>query len=1119
MDQSYPRAKGEVDLLLGIIDTLKLITAKHISISDTLALLPTCYGHIPCGQEIVRNITAIPEQSHSTYLTSAEVLNKTLEKMWEIEKFPLDETPSSLTRDEARAIERINECMKYDEKERRFVTGLLWRDQPDLCNNYLSAKARLDTLLRRLRANPELKKAYVDAMREYMDRQVVEIVIDPRAMEPSRKDLYFLPHRAVYDETRVSTKCRIVFDASAKTSNKLSLNDNLVCGPALQLSILAIEVRFRTQKYILIGDIGKMFLQIRIQAEDRDYLRFLWKDPDSKGEPQIWRWNSLIFGAADSPFQAIKAIKTLVADRLKEPNLTDLDRKVCEVLDQNTYVDDLIITSNSCDEAYQLYQGVTELLARANFQVKKWASNSTELLKRMDPDSLAPTEVDLHSSEDNVISADTSTLGVQWEPRTDRIHYSRCKNIAKENENTMTSVASLLAKPFDPLGLLSPFILQARFIMKECHVERLKWQDALPDNLRDEWLKWVQQLKNLDQVQFPRHVPLDESSTIVIFCDTSENGYGAVAYCRTQIDPKNWESQVLCARARVAPSKRLLTIPKKELAACLTAAELGQFLHEELKIEKSRFRFFSDSNICLFQLTKPLNVLTPFVANRVEKIRNWGFSFEYVNTKENPGDICSRGSDLLDLNSSKWRNGPSWLSKPQEEWPQPQYDFSQIDKSEGFKKQHIFSFQTDVIQNVSLTTPRFHLVNKARKVGNEEVWPTLDELLGIGQTERIDFEDYYSSYSQLIKRTSWIFFVIRKWKHLSKTEPDPNPSILPGEIDRTRSLHYWTRLVQSRVYQEEIMNLRNGAPLSLKSKLLQLDPFLDEEGILRVGGRLGFSNLTFGQKHPIILPKSHPFVHRLILHFHQENNHIGVDQLHFFLREKYWIIKSRQLIRKILHTCVKCRRVTSRPTMPIMGNMPEGRLRLSNDEPPWTHVGGDLTGAIQLKKVGRRTVTPEQAYIVLYTCMTTRSIYLDLMLSNKAEDFLLSFKRLCGDVGTPQFIYSDQAGYFSRAKEELQESFSALNECMNELQEKGKIVWKMNASKAPHEAGVWERLVKSTKHILLKICRNSLLNYVEFQTVLKETQALLNDRPLVALSEEAMDVITPSMLTHGKKLM
>ena len=96
------------------------------------------------------------------------------------------------------------------------------------------------------------------------------------------------------------------------------------------------------------------------------------------------------------------------------------------------------------------------------------------MLKRMDPKSLAPIEVDLHSSEDNVISADTSTLGVQWEPKMDCIHYSRCKSIAIENKNTMTSVASLLAKPFDPLGLLSPFILQARFIMKQCHFGKVE---------------------------------------------------------------------------------------------------------------------------------------------------------------------------------------------------------------------------------------------------------------------------------------------------------------------------------------------------------------------------------------------------------------------------------------------------------------------------------------------------------------------------------------------------------------------------------------------------------------------------------------------------------------------
>ena len=162
-------------------------------------------------------------------------------------------------------------------------------------------------------------------MEEYIRSQVVERVHNPAATDPSRTDVYYLPHRAVYDASWVSTKCRIVFDASTKTANKKSLKDNLVCGPPLQLNILAIELRFRTNNYTLIVDIGKMFFQIKVREEDRDYLRFLWEDPGKLVEPEVWRWNSQIFGAADSPFQAIMAIKTLVQEKLKQDNLSEIE--------------------------------------------------------------------------------------------------------------------------------------------------------------------------------------------------------------------------------------------------------------------------------------------------------------------------------------------------------------------------------------------------------------------------------------------------------------------------------------------------------------------------------------------------------------------------------------------------------------------------------------------------------------------------------------------------------------------------------------------------------------------------------------------------------------------------
>ena len=211
------------------------------------ALLSTVYGYVPCGSQ---QAMALAKPDHTstppcfTYLTLTEALMKAMEKMWEMDRLPMDNSPSSLTKDELIAVSKIKDTLTFHKDLKRFVTGLLWRADPDLVSNYTSARNRLDSLMRKLSQNPELRHAYREAMEEYIRSQVVERVRDLTAADPSRTDVYYLPHRAVYDASRTSTKCRIVFDASAKSPNKKGLNDNLVCGPPLQLNILAIELRF-----------------------------------------------------------------------------------------------------------------------------------------------------------------------------------------------------------------------------------------------------------------------------------------------------------------------------------------------------------------------------------------------------------------------------------------------------------------------------------------------------------------------------------------------------------------------------------------------------------------------------------------------------------------------------------------------------------------------------------------------------------------------------------------------------------------------------------------------------------------------------------------------------------
>ena len=204
---------------------------------------------------------------------------------------------------------------------------------------------------------------------------------------------------------------------------------------------------------------------------------------------------------------------------------------------------------------------------------------------------MRPTEVNLHSSEENIVSSDTTTLGVQWDPGRDLIHYSKCSKISFENKNTMVSVASLLAQPFDPLGLLSPFILQVRNILKQCHLLKMKWTDPLPEHLQKDWLTWVNQLQYLKQVQYARHVPLNSSTSIVIFSDASDKGYGAVAYCHTQNSQGRWEPNILCARSRVTPNNRLLTIPEKRIVSMRCCSRTGTILTRRIGHRKREVSF------------------------------------------------------------------------------------------------------------------------------------------------------------------------------------------------------------------------------------------------------------------------------------------------------------------------------------------------------------------------------------------------------------------------------------------------------------------------------------------------------------------------------------------------
>ena len=487
----------------------KIVRGIFARVSDSLVLLNTIYGNVLCGS------TSSVGETIMAQAETVDEFNKRIEKLWQLDSFPRDDSESKLTMDEIAAVESMEKSRKFNEETGRFQTRLLWKGKPYLVNNYVAAKVRLDGLMRRLRKDPNVKAAYKSVIQEFIDQLTVELVTSEtlaQMMESSRVDLYFLPHRAVYDPGRVSTKCRVVMDASAKTATGKSLNDCLL--PPLQQQIAAVELRFRQQKVALIGDCKKMFVQVQVHPDDRPFLRFLWHDPDDiHTVPQVYLFRTLIFGATDSPFQAISCFQRLVADRRRRGNLSSLEERVCETILWDTYVADITTGGDSVDDAFAMLKGLKELLETAHFKIHKWVTNSPELLKRIPEEERAPAT---ENEDDALLESDeTLSLGISWDPGTDLFIFKRYSTIGQFNDDTKTAVASLLARPFDPLGLKSPFILLARKILKQTFEENLGWKDNLTGEMLESWQWWLSYLPDLEKVTFPRHVPLPQTHSFM----------------------------------------------------------------------------------------------------------------------------------------------------------------------------------------------------------------------------------------------------------------------------------------------------------------------------------------------------------------------------------------------------------------------------------------------------------------------------------------------------------------------------------------------------------------------------------------------------------------------------
>ena len=343
--EKFPRNEQEIDVLIGLDFYYSFVSRDVVrgGPNEPVALR-TSLGWVFCGPTGGHGQDCTV--SMSVQVCANQELNDTLQKFWNLESIGITpvEMSVSTSQSESTVLKKFKETLAY--KNGRYDVSLPWKDeQIVLKDNHEQARSRLYNLEKNLLEDSSKPKSYEEVINNYVEDVVAEEVPYEQYALADERPVFYLPHHAVIREDKQTTKTRVVFDASARDFNGVSLNSCLEAGSALHPDLVGILVRFRKNQVGVMGDVEKMFLQIGLKEEDRDSHRYLWRNLDPDATPKIYRMTRVTFGVISSLFLAICTTQEH-ARRCQEtfPEASD------EIL-RNTYVDDFASGKDTLREA------------------------------------------------------------------------------------------------------------------------------------------------------------------------------------------------------------------------------------------------------------------------------------------------------------------------------------------------------------------------------------------------------------------------------------------------------------------------------------------------------------------------------------------------------------------------------------------------------------------------------------------------------------------------------------------------------------------------------------------------------------------------------------------------
>ena len=956
-DPLFHSAKN-IDLLIGMANYNDLILKDRVQV-DNLWLQHTVFGWAVTGkpgkrskpQGLQRAGTLLEMAEPATSSSSAEYealerLRAETESLQQFQKFwEMEETPDTgrpILTEEQKMCEHFHNQTTTRLPDGRVKVRLPFKpDAPALGRSKAQAVRRFLSMETRLSRDKVFREKYNAFIQEFLDMGHLEKVPD-RELERADERCFYMPHHGVLKESSTTTKLRVVFDGSARTTTGVDLNSTLMKGPRIQDNIFAILIRFRFHVVALSGDVTKMYRQVELDEKDRDFQRLIWRFGEE--EPlSVYRLTRVIYGVRSSGYHAIRA--------LKAGSLAAETPAGSVAIKRDFYVDDLLTGADTAGSAIELISDVTQALACVQMPIRKWCSNSQTVIEAVPEGDRETVTVEVAKDDE----CGVKMLGVAWNMKSDcfvftipaaLLAHPATSHPHGDLKITKRQLLSAIATMFDPLGWLAPLTVKMKILFQQSWSETSSLDELLPQKTVEQFRQWIEEAHTLQFLEIPRRMlsvlpEISREYYLCLFTDASEQAMCASIYIVYREDGKRqtetsndgphhqgvsslWSGEgrqadssgdlgspgisksgsggtrqparLLCAKTKLAP-KKTQSVARLELAAMWLGAQLLDAV--QAAIAGSNYdclgvEAYTDSTTALIWARAEPARWNTFVANRVTKIqelmdvRVW----HHIPGVENPADLGTRYSTANIGELEMWWRGPPWLSEMGFFFPQFSPDIS---TTEDMKKQVVGSTILHDDEGIS-------------------VLPV----------------DHISDFGKLVRITLTVMRFLQK---LLRRPAEPAIPDAVGLLIRQEQEHF---------YAAEIKALETNSALPSTSSLLKLTPFIDpESGLLRVGGRLKFAEIGQDARQPVIIPGKSPLALLYVRHIHLRLYHAGSGPVRVQVQTLYWIPGLKTLIRKVIHACVRCARFNTRPIIPLLGDLPAARVRPSA---PFTHTGLDYAG-------------------------------------------------------------------------------------------------------------------------------------------------------------------------------